>query len=214
MDKEKLKSRLRDHEYGWVERKTQNIQSDEILEALVGFANSVPKGEKGLLFIGVGDDGSLLDVDNTDKLQKKIHRLAEWCYPPVIYQCQVVEENNIHVVAVIIEASLEKPHFAGPAYIRVGSQFQKASPRLFRELIARTNNMVDAILNERDNNREVYIEDKTRHGMPRTLCKVVDCNPHFATFQTVAAADDIRTAPVDKIYMTMNQGLAMFSIEP
>lgn len=214
MDKDELKGRLRDHEDGWVERKTKNIKDDEILEALVGFANSVPSREKGLLFIGVADDGKLLGVDNTDKLQKKIHQLAEWCYPPVLYQSQVIEEDNIHIVAVIIVASSEKPHFAGPAYIRVGSQFQKASPRLFRELIARTNDIVDAILNERDNNREVYIEDKTRHGMPRTLCKVADCNAHYASFQTVAAADDIRTFPVKKIYMTKNQGLAMFSIEP
>jgi len=35
MDIEELKRRLRDHEDGWVERKTKNIHREEICAALV-----------------------------------------------------------------------------------------------------------------------------------------------------------------------------------
>lgn len=212
MDKDELKARLRRHEDGWVERKTKNIKSDEICEALVGFANSLPAGQQGILFIGVSNEGNALGVDDTDGMQKKIEQRSKWCHPPVAYTARVFEDSGVHIVAVIVEGSTDRPHFAGPAFIRVGSQSKKASADKFNELIDRRNSVVNAILQERDLNHEVYIEDKRLHGSPRTLCKVADCNPHFATFRTVAAADDLRTAPVSKILISMNQGLIMFTI--
>jgi len=148
MEPNELKERLRDHEDGWVERKTKNIKDEEILEALVGLANSVPVGQHGLLVIGVSDDGKFVGVDNTDKPQKKIHRLSEWCFPTVEYQARVLEEFGLHVVVVMIPANKERPHFAGPAYVRIGSQFQKSSQKKFNELIDRRNNLVDWILTE------------------------------------------------------------------
>lgn len=214
MDTDELKTRLRNHEDGWVERKTKNIKSEEICEALVGFANSLPQGQKGILFIGVGNNGESLGVDDTDGMQKKVERWSKWCYPAVSYMARVVEDSGKHIVAVIVEASSERPHFAGPAFIRVGSQSQKASEKKFNELIDRRNNLVTWILNERDQGREVYIEDKRYHGAPRNLCKVADCNAQYATFQVLPASDDFRYAPVEKITMSRNQGLAMFTIYP
>ena len=82
------------------------------------------------------------------------------------------------------------------------------------ELIDRRNNLVNWILNERDQDHEVYIEDKRYAGAPRSLCKVKDCNSQFASFQVLPASDDFRYAPVEKISMSMNQGLAMFIIYP
>jgi hypothetical protein len=214
MDLNELKTRLLNHEDGWVERKTKNIHREEICEALVGFANSLPPKQEGVLFIGVGNDGTPLGVDDTDGLQKKVDRFSKWCYPPVPYAARVIEEDGKHIVAVIIEASIDRPHFAGPAFIRVGSQTQKASEKKFNELIDRRNNLVNWILNERDQDHEVYIEDKRYAGAPRSLCKVKDCNSQFASFQVLPASDDFRYAPVEKISMSMNQGLAMFTIYP
>lgn len=214
MEIDELHARLEDHEDGWVERKTKNIKDEEILEALVGFANSVPVNENALLFIGVSDDGQLLGVDNPDRLQKKINRLSEWCYPDVQYQSQVITEADSAVVVVIIEPSNNRPHFAGPAYIRVGSQFRKASERKFKELIDRRIDIVNWILHERDADREVYLEDKRYQGAPRSRCKVKECNSQYAVFQILPANDDLRSAPVSKIVMSRNQGLAMFTIYP
>jgi hypothetical protein len=113
-----------------------------------------------------------------------------------------------------VAASPARPHFAGPAFVRVGSQSQKASEKKFNELIDRRNNLVNWILSERDQDRQVYIEDKRYAGAPRSLCKVKDCNSQFASFQVLPASDDFRYAPVEKISMSMNQGLAMFTIYP
>ena len=98
--------------------------------------------------------------------------------------------------------------------MRVGSQSQKASDKKFNELIDRRNDIVNWILAERDAGRDVYIEDKRYQGSPRSLCKVADCNSQFATFQVLPASDDFRSAPVSKILMSRNQGLAMFTIYP
>jgi predicted HTH transcriptional regulator len=103
MEVDELSQRLKDHEDGWIERKTKNIKDAEILEALVGFANSVPIGQQGLLVIGVSDDGKPLGVDNADKLQKKIHRLSEWCYPieslAVSISCSHLAQEHLDTVA-------------------------------------------------------------------------------------------------------------------
>ena len=214
MDIDELKRRLRDHEDGWIERKSKNIKSDEICEALVGFANSLPIGQKGILFIGVADDGKPLGVDNPDQMQKKVEMRSKWCYPPVPYTARVVEEAGLPIVAIIVEGSPDRPHFAGPAFVRVGSQSQKASEKRLNELIDRRTDIVNWILRERDLDHEVYIEDKRYQGSPRSLCKVVECNSQFATFRVLPASDEFRTAPVSKMLMSQNQGLAMFTIYP
>ena|ERR1700682_1172683 len=214
MEVDELRQRLKDHEDGWVERKSKNIKSDEICEALTGFANSLPLGQKGILFIGVADDGTPLGVDNPDSMQKKVEQRSKWCHPTVAHTARVFEESGLPIVAVIVEASPERPHFAGPAFIRVGSQSQKASDRKFNELIDRRNDIVNWILSERDEGREVYIEDKRYQGSPRSLCQVADCNSQFATFQVLPTSDDFRSAPVSKILMSRNRGLTMFTIYP
>ena len=214
MELDELRKRLRDHEDGWVERKTKNIKSEEICEALTGFANSLPLGQEGLLFIGVGNDGAPLGVDDTDGMQKKVERWAKWCYPSVPYAARVIEDSGHHIVAVIVKASAKRPHFAGPAFVRVGSQSQRASENKFNELIDRRQDIVNWILDEKDAGREVYIEDKRHHGAPRSLCKVAECNSQYASFQVLPASDDFRYAPIQKITMSRNQGLAMFSIYP
>jgi hypothetical protein len=214
MDVDELRQRLRDHEDGWVERKSKNIKSDEICEALTGFANSLPLGQKGILFIGVADDGTPLGVDNPDNMQKKVDQRSKWCHPTVPYTARVFDQGGLAIVAVIVEASRDRPHFAGPAFVRVGSQSQKASDKKFNELIDRRNDIVNWILAERDAGRDVYIEDKRYQGSPRSMCRVADCNSQFATFQVLPASDDFRSAPISKILMSRNQGLAMFTIYP
>jgi len=214
MEIDELKARLKDHEDGWVERKSKNIKSDEICEALTGFANSLPPGQKGILFIGVADDGTPLGVENPDGMQKKVDQRSKWCHPTVQYTARVFEESGLPIVAVIVDASRQRPHFAGPAFIRSGSQSKKASEEKFNELIDRRNDIVSWILAERDAGREVYIEDKRYQGDPRNLCKVQECNSQYAVFQVLPASDDFRSAPVSKIVMSRNQGLAMFTIYP
>jgi len=55
---ENLRTRLRDLEDGFTERKRQGAANPAtIRKTLVAFANSVPTGQSAVLFIGVADDG-------------------------------------------------------------------------------------------------------------------------------------------------------------
>jgi hypothetical protein len=183
-----LRGRLRDSEGRFTERKTKNVSTEDIRKTLVAFANSLQDEQEGVLFIGVSDRGDFLGVDNTDKMQKDIRRIAEEkCYPPIKVQFGVLKESGVEVVAVIVPFSKNKPHFAGPAYVRIGSESKAASQEMFEELITSRNDKARYILQYRDQDRVVLVA--LRHPnyrgayLPRIRCKVVDCNPQYATFR-------------------------------
>lgn len=123
-----LLERLNNHEDGFTERKTEAARSSEFRRTLVAFANSVSEGQTAVLFIGVADDGRVIGVANPDSLQKKLGEIAaKDCYPPVKCQSQVLTVDGKSVVAILVETSMERPHFAGPAFVRRGSESVVAS---------------------------------------------------------------------------------------
>jgi len=129
-----------------VERKTISDRKDW-LKAAVAFANSTPDGFESVLFIGVYDSGEIEPHNNDlDTLQKTLRKELEKAYPPIEYRPVAVQENGRHALAVIISPSKNRPHFAGPSYIRVGSETIMASEKQFEELIARRNSVVNKIL--------------------------------------------------------------------
>src|SRR5438270_3560686 len=137
MTDEELKCRLSDFEDGWTERKENIKGTDDIRKTLVAFANSVPDGDEAVLFVGVADDGNITGVENPEKTQNSISKTAsEWCYPPIKHTVRVIGANGKRVIAVMVQASHNKPHFAGPAFIRSGSQSKKASEEVFNQLVA------------------------------------------------------------------------------
>ena len=95
------------------------------------------------------------------------------------------------VVAVVVGASNDKPHFAGPAYVRQGSESVKASKRLFEELVDARHSKVEAILRMRDVPAVTVIGlghrlGGTRRDVERGYregceCKVVACDAHTVT---------------------------------
>ena len=142
-----VRSRLKNHEDGFIERKPPGVSSEDICKTLVAFANSLDEGQQAILFIGVADKGALIGVENTDKMQKTVRTLAmERCYPSIFCTCVVFQESGKSIVAVIVNPSSNRPHFAGPAYMRRGSRSEKASAELFDELIASRNTKAGAIL--------------------------------------------------------------------
>ncbi len=107
------------------------MSTDDVRKTLVAFANSVPDGEEAILFIGVADNGAVAGVDNPDKAQKSFSKTAsDWCYPPIKHTSRVIDVDGKHVVALIVQASHNKPHFAGPAFVRTGSESKNASEPL------------------------------------------------------------------------------------
>ena len=132
--------RLRNEEDNFVERKPNGVSATEIGQTAAAFANQLSTNETGLLFIGVANDGTLIGVDDTDALQKRVRKACQqYCYPEIEYTAQVVETDGKTLVAIVIPASSSKPHFTGPAYVRVGPESVKANAEQFEQLIASRN---------------------------------------------------------------------------
>ena len=63
--------RISHPEDGLTERKTEGAGERDFKETVVAFANSVPQGSEGVLFIGVADKtGEILGCNGIESLQK------------------------------------------------------------------------------------------------------------------------------------------------
>jgi predicted HTH transcriptional regulator len=197
--KESLQSRLKNVEDRFTERKPPGASTEDICKTLVAFANSLSDGEEGILFIGISDKGDPIGVPNTDKRQKDIRRYAEdKCYPSIPVQCEVIEESGVQVIAVTVYPSYNRPHFAGPAYVRIGSESVKVSKELFETLITSRNDKARRLLQEKAQDRSVVLD---RYLSGFSICKIVDCNPHFVRFCD-ERTNEIFSAPIERIYLS------------
>jgi hypothetical protein len=133
----------------YLERKESLPNKREIRKTLVAFANSVPENEQAVLFIGVTDNGEIRGIVNSDRAQKDVRDAAGDCYPPVKFHTTMLSLGANNVLAVLVEASKDRPHFTGQAYIRKGSQSVQASKEVFDEMIAARNDKARAILRHR-----------------------------------------------------------------
>jgi Schlafen, AlbA_2 len=139
-------SRLANTEDATVERKTANDYRD-CLKTAVGFSNSLPLNDPGIIFVGVGDDGTVQDRLNLDTLQKEVSKTIDRVYPPIYPQMKVMKgTDGKEFLAVVVRGSPNKPHFAGPSYIRDGSQTREASELQFAKLIAERSSKSHEIL--------------------------------------------------------------------
>ena len=142
-----LEQRITDLEDALVERKREGAKPDEIRRALVGFANSVPEGDDGVIFFGVDDQsGIIIGVDGAAGLLKKIQGYCDAdVYPAIRHQGHILSVSGKHVVAIVIPASTDKPHFAGAAYVRDGARTRRASEEQYAALIASRNSTAGAL---------------------------------------------------------------------
>ena len=139
MHTEELLHRLKRLEDNWTERKLGSKPS-ELRETIVAFANSVSGGPPAVLFVGVANDGKVQGIgrNGSESLQKTIRQICERdCYPPIksVKFCVLPVEDK-SVLAVMVHSSDNRPHFSGPAYVRVGAENITASKEMFEELIA------------------------------------------------------------------------------
>jgi hypothetical protein len=127
---------LHSTEHSFVERKTIGDSRDWV-KTVVAFANTLTPDQEGILFIGAKDNGEIEDRDNNlDTVQKTFSEKLRAAYPPIYYTTRIVQEKGRECLAVIIPGSVEKPHFAGPAFLRDGSQSVEATPLQYESLIA------------------------------------------------------------------------------
>ncbi|HVI32668.1 ATP-binding protein [Phenylobacterium sp.] len=196
MTPQQLIARLNSSEDSFVERKSQGVKPQDIRKAVTAFANTLPEGQHGVVFIGIGDKGAVEGCENADALQKRVREAAEECYPPLTPQCVVLKVDGRDVVAVVVDASKDKPHFSGPAYVRQGSESVKASKRLFDEMVDARHGKVEAILRMREVPAITVIGlghrlGGTRRDVERGYregceCRVIGCDAHTVTLQRLS----------------------------
>jgi len=198
---ETLTQRLLNKEDGFTERKPESAGKADFKKTLVAFANSVPEDMTAILYIGVADTGELLGVSNPDSLQKSIRKICEQdCYPSIKFQSQVINSEGKDILAVIIPFSSNRPHFAGPAYIRLGSESVVASEEIFHELIDSRTSKVRKILDWKGKIVTVEAHGKPlgstkyptdrryRGGIHETHeCEILECNSHYVKMKDISS---------------------------
>lgn len=152
-----------------MERK-ESFDEQKVRRTIVGFANSLPQGsEPAVLFIGASNNRSHPGLLDADDIQKRVHaQVAQNSYPPVEVAYKVLTINvagaEKRILAVMVPPSNKKPHFAGNAYVRQGSQTMPASEEMFKELIASQNDTVRQL--QRFRGRQVML---TTFSLPSRL---------------------------------------------
>ncbi len=122
-------------EDGLLERKTEGYDDEAFLKTMVAFANSVRPEHTAIILVGERDNGKIVGVNDPDKFQMRLHKIAKQIYPAIVWRSQIYEKDGKHCVRVEIEYSGETPHFGGIAWVRKGSETVKASDEVFQNLI-------------------------------------------------------------------------------
>ena len=186
-----LSERLSDPEDRLVERKPNRPGKSDIKRTLVAFANSVPEGRTGVLYMGVTDAGEICGVANADDIQREIRRIAQdECYPPIAVDFEVITKDGKSVVAAIVSESAMRPHFAGPAYVRRGSESLNATSEILNDLLASRNSVVRTLQNNIGQLCTVVaIGKQLGHYFPTDMNQVDEkeytitkVTPHYVTF--------------------------------
>jgi len=186
---QELLLRLRNFEDNFVERKTSG-DSRDWLKTVVAFANSTPVGYPAVLFIGVKDDGTPEEKPvNLDSLQKTFGEKIGEAYPTIYCLTKILNVEGKQILAVIVPGSAERPHFAGPAYVREGSKSVKASKQQFDVLIASRNSKTYEILKWAGKNISVNFVKAERIQLPDMTVAarsgeviLSGCNQFYVTF--------------------------------
>ncbi len=217
MSKELLE-RLKNTEDNFTERKLHGVKNDEIRKTIVAFANSVPEGRTAVFYIGVRNDGSIQGVPNPDSLQKTIRKICEkGCYPPIVPRCEVLTIKDQSILSVVISQSNNRPHFSGPAYVRIGSESVAASDEIFHELITSRLAKPYEILRWKGKQVTVVARDKIL-GDPEYLphyvrdldyydaheCEIIGCTPHFVRLRDLAT-DRYLSEPLENVTLATDE---------
>ncbi|HVH31592.1 MAG TPA: ATP-binding protein [bacterium] len=206
MTREELLVRLRQHEDPFIERKTTPHASD-VIEALVAFANSLPLGREAVLLLGIQPNGTVVGVDDADKLQRSISEWAkEQCYPPIAVTYEVLADLAPRsVLAVIVRASDERPHFVGPAYVRDGSRTVKASRKVYEDLIASRNDKARVILRYKQQGGHITVmlvgKAYGRVSQTEVEAEIEDCTAHWVTVRYVGPGC-AQSFPLERVDLT------------
>ena len=158
----------------------------------------------GVLFIGVKDDGEIegLPSHELDSIQKTLNDELRKAFPPIAYECRILSTQGKNLLAVLIPGSSERPHFAGPSFVRVGSETKIASEQQFAALLAERNSKAYEI--RRWIGKDVVVERAGIRGQTpsRFGGRLVDCNAWFYTLE-IASGERV-SEPVDRVEISFD----------
>lgn len=199
--------RLSAFEDAFVERKTAS-DSKDWLKTAVAFANTTPVGDPAILFIGVRNNGEIEANANLDSLQWTLSDKLALAYPEIYYLPKVLQKDGKQFLAVIIPGSADRPHFAGPAYVRDGSQSVVSSAKQFEVLLAERSSKVREILKWKGKvvtfrssmTRNLQIVHTLGTTAGGTLAgTITDCNQFYVTVESVTRKNQVISFPLREI---------------
>src|SRR5207247_998486 len=127
---EEILQRLTNTEDHLTERKSKPHR-DQCSEAIVAFANSALPNKPGILYVGVSDKGEILQDKAPESWQHDITAWGNGCFPELPVITRTLTKDGKEFLAVVVQLSEARPHFARPAFKRQGRrQFQHRSKRL------------------------------------------------------------------------------------
>jgi hypothetical protein len=161
-------------------------------------------------------------VKNPDTLQKKIRGICKReCFPPIIFQSEVLSVEGMNVVAVVVPESNSRPHFAGPAYVREGSESVRASEELFKDLLTshtdpgrailkHKGEMITVVTHRKKLGSTKYLGDKLYRAIHE--CRVESCNPHYVTLYDYNTKQTVNE-PLKNITVSFDHKRSRFQID-
>lgn len=118
----------------YVEFKFRVPEPARLAKEVIAFANS----NGGRVFIGVGDDGSIVGVKDASEEEFVLKEALDlYCRPQIKWTSErVFVSKKRDLIVVTVPPSVRKPHFlvvneedgSGPAYVRVQDMSMEASP--------------------------------------------------------------------------------------
>jgi hypothetical protein len=211
---EQLIRPLSEAEDSFTERNPEGAHSRDIRRTLVAFANSVPEGRDAALYVGVGGNGAVLGVSNPESLQQTIRNICDQqCYPPIRFVAEALTVNDKVVLAVVVPFSAGRPHFAGRAYVRVGSSSIDASEQMFNELLTQRLAKCRAIIECKDQLVTVVARAKELGSTTRLgdngyravhECRVIACEPHYVRLFDIGT-DRYISEPIENVTLSRDE---------
>ena len=125
---------------------------------------------------------------------------------------QVLQVDEIPVLAVIVSHSDQQPHFSGPAYIRQGSESLKASKQLYEDLINSRVDKCRRILRDKDKiwtvqgvGRRVGDATPVEDYYTELLeCTIEECDAHYVRLFKIGAGRRL-TESLDSVTISYDE---------
>jgi|ERR1051326_487231 predicted HTH transcriptional regulator len=210
-----LITRLRNIEDQFVERKSKSDKGGW-LRTVVAFANSLPVGYPGILFVGVDDDGNVTENGNVEDLLKAFSGfIKDHTWPPVYCLPRVIRHGGRSCIGVVVPGSENRPHFAGKSYIRLGTETREASEDQFDRLIADRQSKVREI---RKHISEVVIVEQGASQAGRVLRSeapwlLQDCNGFYVTVCLTNDPHTKQSFPLNRVSLSFDYNRNVFRLQ-